>query len=185
MSLKLILAIKNMSKKPTSKASKADVSSAHEMNRLEGVFKLMGKYNVGEIELEDDSGRVHVRMMGAAGSSSVVYAPSPAPQASAQAASPKVATSDAPKAAASPSVASNQKQILSPFVGTFYRSANPTSEPYVKEGQALKKGQVLCIIEAMKLMNEIESDFSGKVVAIHAENGQPVEFGEPLFTIEV
>ena len=70
-------------------------------------------------------------------------------------------------------------------MGTFYRSANPTSEPYAKEGQTIKKGQTLCIIEAMKLMNEIESDFSGKVVSIHAENGQPVEFGEPLFTIEI
>jgi acetyl-CoA carboxylase biotin carboxyl carrier protein len=77
------------------------------------------------------------------------------------------------------------KQVLSPFVGTFYRSPSPESAPYVKEGQALKPGDVLCIIEAMKLMNEIEAEFSGKVHSILVENGQPVEFGEPLFTIEV
>ncbi len=78
----------------------------------------------------------------------------------------------------------NQKQVLSPFVGTFYRSASPGANPYVREGQAVKRGDVLCIIEAMKLMNEIEAEFPGKVVSVLAENGQPVEFGEPLFVVE-
>jgi acetyl-CoA carboxylase biotin carboxyl carrier protein len=82
------------------------------------------------------------------------------------------------------SVSSTQKQVLSPFVGTFYRAASPSSESYVKEGQIVKRGDVLCIIEAMKLMNEIEAEFPGKIVSIMAENGQPVEFGEPLFMIE-
>jgi acetyl-CoA carboxylase biotin carboxyl carrier protein len=86
--------------------------------------------------------------------------------------------------AASGGLAANQKQVVSPFVGTFYRSASPTSDPYVKEGHAVKRGDTLCIIEAMKLMNEIEAEFSGKVVSILVENGQPVEFGEPLFVIE-
>jgi acetyl-CoA carboxylase biotin carboxyl carrier protein len=80
---------------------------------------------------------------------------------------------------------SNQKQVTSPFVGTFYRAPSPEAGPYVKEGQSVKKGDTLCIVEAMKLMNEIESDFSGKIVSILVENGQPVEFGEPLFVIEV
>lgn len=176
-----------MSKKLTSKPKRSISSESNlEMDRLEGVFKLMGKYNVGEVELEDDLGRVHVRMMGAGSSASVVsYVPSSSPAVSVGAAPAARAPSQDSTAQKSPAANANQKQILSPFVGTFYRSANPTSEPYVKEGQAIKKGQVLCIIEAMKLMNEIESDFSGKVVAIHAENGQPVEFGEPLFSIEV
>ncbi len=76
------------------------------------------------------------------------------------------------------------KQVLSPFVGTFYRSAAPGSAPYVKEGQAIKRGDVLCIIEAMKLMNEIEAEFPGKLISVLVENGQPVEFGEPLFILE-
>lgn len=84
---------------------------------------------------------------------------------------------------ASSQASSKHKQMTSPFVGTFYRSASPTSEPYVKEGQRVKKGDVLCIVEAMKLMNEIESELSGTIVSVLIENGQPVEFGEPLFEI--
>jgi len=73
--------------------------------------------------------------------------------------------------------------VTSPIVGTFYRAPNPDAEPYVKVGDLVHKGQVLCIVEAMKLMNEIESDTSGMVIKIHPENAQPVEFGERLFAI--
>lgn len=73
--------------------------------------------------------------------------------------------------------------VKSPMVGTFYRSANPSAEPFVKVGDPVKKGQVICIIEAMKLMNEIECEVSGVVQSVVAENGQPVEYGEPLFKI--
>lgn len=81
--------------------------------------------------------------------------------------------------------ARNLQQVTAPMVGTFYRAPSPTSEPYVKEGDTVSKGEVLCIIEAMKLMNEIESEYSGKIVEIHIENAQPVEYGTVLFTIEV
>lgn len=74
--------------------------------------------------------------------------------------------------------------VKSPMVGTFYRSPSPTSPPYVEEGDIVKVGSVLCIIEAMKLMNQIESDAAGKIVKIFPENGAPVEFGQPLFEIE-
>lgn len=74
--------------------------------------------------------------------------------------------------------------LEAPMVGTFYRAPSPTSDPYVKEGDVVKEGQVLCIIEAMKLMNEIESKVAGRVAKILVENGQPVEFGQPLFLIE-
>ena len=77
------------------------------------------------------------------------------------------------------------KKILSPFVGTFYRSPSPESDVYVKEGVSVKPGDVLCIVEAMKLMNEIQSEYAGKILSILVENGQPVEFGEPLFIVEV
>jgi len=73
--------------------------------------------------------------------------------------------------------------VTSPIVGTFYRAPNPDADPYVKVGDFVQKGQVLCIVEAMKLMNEIESDAAGTVIRIYAENAQPVEFGERLFAI--
>ena len=73
--------------------------------------------------------------------------------------------------------------IEAPMVGTFYRAGSPEAAPFVAEGDLIKEGQVLCIIEAMKLMNEIEADLAGEVVRIHHENGQPVQYGEPLFAI--
>jgi len=69
-------------------------------------------------------------------------------------------------------------------VGTYYRASDPTAAPFVKVGDTVLKGQVLCIVEAMKLMNEIESDVEGEIIKIHPENGHPVQFGEPLFTIK-
>ncbi len=77
------------------------------------------------------------------------------------------------------------KKVLSPFVGTFYRAASPTSKSYVEVGSKVKPGDSLCIVEAMKLMNEIEADFAGTIIEILVENGQPVEYGEPLFVIDV
>ncbi len=81
-------------------------------------------------------------------------------------------------------VTTNQIKVTSPIVGTFYRASSPDKPPYVEVGDIVKKGQVLCIIEAMKLMNEIESEASGKIVQALVENGQPVEYGQPLFLIE-
>ncbi len=79
---------------------------------------------------------------------------------------------------------SKQIKLTSPIVGTFYRSSSPDKPPYVEVGDVVKKGQVLCIIEAMKLMNEIESETAGKIVQILVENGHPVEYGQPVFVIE-
>lgn len=75
----------------------------------------------------------------------------------------------------------NVHEVCSPMVGTFYRAPSPDSEPFVTEGSMVEKGQTLCIIEAMKLMNELESEYNGRIVKILVENGQPVEFGQPLF----
>ena len=82
-----------------------------------------------------------------------------------------------------PETAVNGHVLKSPIVGTFYRSPNPDADPYVKKGDEVKVGQVLCIVEAMKLMNEIESDQGGVIEEIYPQNAQPVEFGEPLFLI--
>ena len=81
-------------------------------------------------------------------------------------------------------VKTNQVKVTSPIVGTYYRSSSPDKPPYIEVGDIVKKGQVLCIIEAMKLMNEIESEAAGKIVQILVENGAPVEYGQPLFVIE-
>jgi acetyl-CoA carboxylase biotin carboxyl carrier protein len=78
----------------------------------------------------------------------------------------------------------NMVSIEAPMVGTFYRAGSPTAEPYVREGDVVKEGQIVCIIEAMKLMNEIEAKVAGRVAKVLAENGQPVEYGQPLFLIE-
>jgi acetyl-CoA carboxylase biotin carboxyl carrier protein len=87
-------------------------------------------------------------------------------------------------ATASTAEPASHKKVNSPFVGTFYRSPSPTAPSYAEVGQKVKAGDTLCIVEAMKLMNEIEADFAGKVVQVLVENGQPVEFGEPLFVID-
>ena len=94
------------------------------------------------------------------------------------------AAAAAPEAAAPKEDSSNTIEIKAPIIGTFYRSPSPDKDAFVKVGDTISKGQVLCIIEAMKLFNEIESDYDGKIVKIVAENAQPVEYDQPLFLIE-
>jgi acetyl-CoA carboxylase biotin carboxyl carrier protein len=94
-------------------------------------------------------------------------------------------TEEGAKAAGKIDLQPNQKLIESPMVGTFYRAASPDSAPFVEEGSSIRKGQPLCIIEAMKMMNEIESPAAGRVIRILAENGNPIEYGQPLMIIEV
>ncbi len=105
-----------------------------------------------------------------------------APQAAAQPATPAAAPSAAPSVAA-PAI-SKGETIISPIVGTFYRAPSPESPSYVEVGSVVEKGQILCIVEAMKLMNEIEAEFRCKIVEICHENAQPVEYGNPLFIVE-
>ena len=113
----------------------------------------------------------------------VVHA-APVAAAPVQAAPPAASSAPAPMAPAAPKADSKTFSVNSPFVGTFYRSASPENPAFVEVGTVVKKGQVLCIVEAMKLMNEIESEVAGKVVEILAQNAQPVEFGQPLFRVE-
>jgi acetyl-CoA carboxylase biotin carboxyl carrier protein len=119
----------------------------------------------------------------AAEPSHAVAAPAPAAPAplAIPAAAPAVAAAAAPEKAAGPPAGSHI--INSPIVGTFYRSPSPDAPSFVEVGSRVKKGQVLCIIEAMKLMNEIESDVDGEILEIYPKNAQPVEFGEPLFAV--
>ena len=110
-----------------------------------------------------------------------VAAPAPPPPPPPPTAAEKAATVKAEEDAAEAGL----HIITSPIVGTFYRSANPESEPFVNVGDHISKGQVLCIIEAMKLMNEIESDVGGAVTRIYPQNGQPIEYGEKLFAVKL
>jgi acetyl-CoA carboxylase biotin carboxyl carrier protein len=104
-----------------------------------------------------------------------------APQATAQHAEPRAATLPAPQT--EPEAPQEGQLVKAPMVGTFYRSPSPDAKPFVEVGQTVKKGDTVCIIEAMKLMNEIETDVAGVVKAVLVENGQPVEYGQPLFVI--
>ena len=191
MSSKWTLGITHMSKKPTSKkpvqGAKSSGSTPH-LGELEQLLELMGRHQVAELEWESAAGtklclRTQASVM-SRGTPIMMAAPQQMMSGPAQNAAHAVAS--APTVAPGPAALSaNQKQVLSPFVGTFYRSSSPGGAPYVKEGSVVKPGDSLCIVEAMKLMNEIESDYSGKIVSVLVENGQPVEFGEPLFLIEV
>jgi acetyl-CoA carboxylase biotin carboxyl carrier protein len=129
-------------------------------------------------EIEVESGDVRVRVQRAHALPAAVHA---APAAA-------VGGAMAPATATHPLVADvapvTTIAVEAPMVGTFYRASSPTAEPYVKEGDVIKEGQILCIIEAMKLMNEIESKVSGRVVKIAVDNGQAVEYGQPLFLID-
>jgi acetyl-CoA carboxylase biotin carboxyl carrier protein len=113
-----------------------------------------------------------IAMMTAAGAG---VAPAASPAAAPAAASP----------AAAPAEAADIHLVKSPIVGTFYRASAPDAKPFVNPGERVSKGQVMCIVEAMKLMNEIESDCDGEVLEVLVSNGQPVEFGEPLFKVRV
>lgn len=126
---------------------------------------------VGDLEIERNGLRIRLRREGAGVAQSVA----PAVPALQEAIQP---------AASADASTEGVVTMRSPIVGTFYRSASPYSESYVEEGAYVKKGQVLCIVEAMKLMNEIESEVDGRVVKILLENAKPVEYGEPLFLIE-
>ena len=149
-------------------------------DQIEGILKLMRENRIAHFEWENAEVRFCLKTESEVFQQTLSMAPV------ARAAAPaQVQASAQPAASSAPAMPSNQKQILSPFVGTFYRSSSPTAEPYVKEGKSVKQGDVLCIIEAMKLMNEIEAEYAGKIVSVLADNGQPVEFGEPLFVIEV
>jgi acetyl-CoA carboxylase biotin carboxyl carrier protein len=178
-----------VSPKPQKAAKKGKTSAANGVSdilRLEKLAELMSRHEVAEIEWEKDGEKIRLKTaaaFAASGQAQVVsYAPAPA--ASAKPASSGGGSAATSAATAQEAAPSKGKQVVSPFVGTFYRSPKPDAEHYVRDGQAVKRGDVLCIIEAMKLMNEIEAEFAGKVVACLVENGQPVEFGEPLFLIE-
>ena len=158
------------------------------MDELRELIGLLRDNGLAELELENEGFRVRLRRESALSESS--YAPvshsAPAPAPAAPAPAPAASGPTHPGTQASTAAAQDQDLhiISSPIVGTFYRSASPTAEPFVKIGSNVENETVVCIIEAMKLMNEIQAEASGKVVKIYVENGQPVEYGQPLFGIQ-
>jgi len=146
-----------------------------DLRKLKTLIELVESSGIAELEISEGEERVRITRTAA----SVLQAYAPAPQ-QPIAATPQTATLVAEPA--KPAVAEGHV-VKSPMVGTFYRSASPGSKAFVDVGQSVNSGDTLCIIEAMKLLNEIESDQSGVIKAILVENGQPVEFGQPLFVI--
>ena len=153
-----------------------------ELETLKSVLSMIEGTDVVEVELEEAGRKVRVRRGEVARAAAPVHAPLHAP-APAPAPAPHGAA-PLPSAPAAVEAPASHHLMKSPIVGTYYRASDPTAAPFVKLGDVVRKGQVLCIIEAMKLMNEIESDVAGEIIKIHPENGHPVQFGEPLFTIK-
>jgi acetyl-CoA carboxylase biotin carboxyl carrier protein len=155
------------------------------MEELRELIDLLRDNGLAELELENEGFRVRLRRdSGASVSHGQVAAPAPAPAPVAPAPTPPH-TPAHPGTQASTAAAQDQDLhiIPSPIVGTFYRSPSPSADPFVKIGSNVEPESVVCIIEAMKLMNEIQAETTGEVVKIYVENGQPVEYGQPLFGI--
>jgi acetyl-CoA carboxylase biotin carboxyl carrier protein len=150
------------------------------LKELEKIIKIVEKSEIAELEWEKNKERIRIRKDFAPSAPLMTYAASIPAAAVAPASAPAPAASSA----AAPKAETKGKEVPSPFVGTFYAAPSPTAAKYVEIGSRVKKGDVLCIIEAMKIMNEIEAEFPGKVAACLAKDGQPVQYGQPLFVIE-
>jgi acetyl-CoA carboxylase biotin carboxyl carrier protein len=157
------------------------------MEELRELIALLRDNGLAELELENEGFRVRLRReSSAAGPSYVAEAPPHAPAHAPVAPAPAPSGPTHPGTHASTEASQDQDLhiIPSPIVGTFYRSPSPSADPFVKIGSNVEPESVVCIIEAMKLMNEIQAEASGEVVKIYVENGQPVEYGQPLFGIK-
>ena len=154
-----------------------------DIRKIKKLIELLEESDVEELEIQegDDSVRISRRREPAAGGHYVSHYAAPAPQAAAPAPAP--AADAAPAAESSAPAAPSGHAVKSPMVGTFYRAPSPTASSFVEVGQKVNVGDVICIVEAMKMMNQIEADKSGTVVAILVDNAEPVEFDQPLFVI--
>jgi acetyl-CoA carboxylase biotin carboxyl carrier protein len=153
-----------------------------DLRKLKKLIDLVQESGIAELEITEGEERVRIASGGAvsvtpiAGPAPVAAAPLPSGPAAA-------ATQAAAVPAAAPAPADEGHAVKSPMVGTFYRAPSPDAKPFVEVGGVVKEGETICVIEAMKLMNEIEADASGTIKAILVENGQPVEYGQALFII--
>ena len=152
-----------------------------DLRKLKTLIDLVSESNVSELEITEAEGKVRIVKSGGNVVQQFVAAPMQA--APVQAAAPVAAASAAAEAPAAPAAVVGH-QVKSPMVGTFYRASSPGAKAFVEVGAQVKEGETLCIIEAMKILNEIEADKSGTVTRILVDNGQAVEYGQPLFVIE-
>jgi acetyl-CoA carboxylase biotin carboxyl carrier protein len=151
-----------------------------DVNQIKQLIKIVEKSEIAEFSIHEGDLKIKISK----NSSNQVVANYPAVNAAAPVpAQPPVAVSDKP-AEKIAEAQSNLYEIKSPIVGTFYRAPAPDADPYIQPGDQISEGSVLCIVEAMKLMNEIESDVNGKIVKILVENATPVEYNQPLFLVE-
>jgi acetyl-CoA carboxylase biotin carboxyl carrier protein len=156
-----------------------------DIRKVKKLIELLEESGISEIEIKEGEEAVRIsRSPKGMMMPQYVSAPMPMPAA----AEPAPAPAAAPAAAAAPAPLARRKNdehlVTAPMVGTYYAAGSPTAKPFVAIGDAVKEGQVLCIIEAMKMMNQIESDRAGKIPAIMCQNGDPVEFGQTLFVVE-
>jgi acetyl-CoA carboxylase biotin carboxyl carrier protein len=161
-----------------------------EVREIKALVTLMHDFGLTELEIEDKKGKIRLvrGMLGADFTDHALAKPRPGERATAALATPVEHAEHDKAHPAQPGtveLAANQRLVESPMVGTFYRSASPDAAPFVEEGSTVRKGQPLCIIEAMKMMNEIEAPAAGRVVRVLVENGQPVEYGHALMILEV
>ena len=152
-----------------------------DLRKLKTLIDLVSESNVSELEITEAEGKVRIVKSGGNVVQQFVAAPVQAAPVQA-AAAPAAASAAEPAAPAAAAVTGHQ--VKSPMVGSFYRAASPGAKAFVEVGDTVKEGDTLCIIEAMKILNEIEADKSGTVTRILADNGQAVEYGQPLFVIE-
>lgn len=151
-----------------------------DIRKIKKLIELLEESGIAEIEIKEGEEAVRISRM-PTGAAVPQYIAAPAPVAAPPAAAPAAA---APTAASHARRKDDENIVPAPMVGTYYAAASPTAKPFVAIGDEVKEGQVLCIIEAMKMMNQIESDRSGRITAIMVKNGEAVEFGQPLFVIE-
>ena len=151
-----------------------------DIRKVKKLIELLEESNIGEIEIKEGEESVRISRYGAQPAAPVAYATPPAP---APGAAPAPVEAPAPEAAAPAPAPAADNAVLSPMVGTFYRSPSPEAPSFVEVGQTVRVGDVLCIVEAMKMMNQIEADRAGTVTAIHVENGEAVEFDQPLISV--
>jgi acetyl-CoA carboxylase biotin carboxyl carrier protein len=155
-----------------------------DLRKLKKLIDLVQESGIAELEITEGEEKVKIVKGGAvsitpAAAATLGLAAAPAPAE----ARPAAPSAPAAPPVAEPAAGQEGHVVKAPMVGTFYRSASPDAKPFVEVGQTIKEGQTICIIEAMKLMNEIEADASGVVKAVLVENGQPVEYGQPLFIL--
>ena len=144
------------------------------LKEIKDMINLMNENNLMELEIEREGMKIKIKRGGFEQAGTVVRKP----------AEFYVETTPQPPESLAQPLVTNRKEIKSPMVGTFYRTPSPEAPPFIEVGQTVEVGQVVCIVEAMKLMNEIKSEVKGKLVEVGVENGQPVEFGQTLFVVE-